>query len=217
MAEERIIEKIRKLLSLTKSNYREEAEAALLKAQELMAQHGLTMTEVGSQKDKGEDKQVVDTCISEKHRNTWYEKRLSAIIGENFRCHPYVTLGRGIYFIGLKDDVEIAKEVFLYALATMVHLASEYAKRWRASGLRGIKNDYMKGFLNGLRDKFKKQVESKDYALVLVKDALVVKAVEDKKLKKARVSRIATGESASAWQAGYFDGRNFDEKRKMIR
>lgn len=131
MAKEKILDKIRKVLALTKSTYQEEAHAALLKAQELMAQHGLTMAEVQLQQEIGQEQQVVDTCISEKRKNAWYEKSLSVIIGNNFRCHSYTSLGRGIYFIGLKEDVEIAREVYLYALNTMLYLASEYVKTYR--------------------------------------------------------------------------------------
>ncbi|MDF9408503.1 hypothetical protein L7E55_09055 [Pelotomaculum isophthalicicum JI] len=84
------------------------------------------------------------------------------------------------------------------------------------SGTIPPKNDYIIGFLNGLRDKFKEQVESKGYALVLVKDALVVKAVEDKKLKSGRTSRIVMAGSTGAREAGYREGRKFNEKRKML-
>lgn len=219
--DQKILDKIRKVLALAKSTYQEEAQAALLKAQELMVQHGLTMAEV--QQDNIQDKQVVDTCISEKRRNTWYEKSLSAVIGENFRCHSYVHLGQGIYFIGLKEDVEIAREIYFYALNTMLYLANEYVKTHRRGqvtdswSIRGIKNDYISGFINGLQDKFKKQVENKDYSLILVKDALVVQAVNNKKLKKGRKNQHISAGSFSAFNAGYKDGHLFDENQKLIR
>ncbi len=222
MTEEKVLDKIRKVLAMTKSSYREEAEAALLKAQELMAQHGLTMAEVEIEREDKNEKQVTDTCISQKRRNAWYEKTLANIIGNNFRCGSYTTLGRGIYFIGLKEDVEIAREVFHYALTAMLYLADEYVKchkdvNWMRFDARGIKNDYITGFLSGLRDKYREQVESKGYALILVKDALVVKAMEKKKLKKRRDNNHVTSGSSLAFDAGYEDGRSFDEKRKMIR
>lgn len=39
----KIIEKIKKLLALTDSPYADEAEAAMLKAQELLLKHGLSI------------------------------------------------------------------------------------------------------------------------------------------------------------------------------
>ncbi|AEG58983.1 hypothetical protein Desru_0699 [Desulforamulus ruminis DSM 2154] len=222
MEQDKIINKIRKVLALTKSNYQEEAQAALLKAQELMAQHGITMSEIEiSSKEVDLEKQVVDTCVSESRRNTWYEKNLSSIIGKNFRCHPYVTGGKGIYFIGLKEDVEIAKEIYLYALTTMLYLATNYVKENRNKIIRitskQLKNDYMIGFLNGLKKRFEEQVESKGYALILAKDALVVQAVEEKNLIKKKGSKIVIAGSLDARQTGYRDGRNFNENKKMIR
>ncbi|WP_031516812.1 DUF2786 domain-containing protein [Desulfofalx alkaliphila] len=216
--EEKILNKIRKVLALTKSTYQEEAHTALLKAQELMAQHGLTMAEVEATQEKCEDKQVVDTCVAEKRRNYWYEKNLSKIIGDNFRCHCYVSPGRGIYFIGLKEDVEIATEVYHYALNTMLYLSTDYVKRYQEQTISNqrLKNDYYIGFLKGLGDKFKAQVETKGYALVLVKDALVIQAVNDKKLTKGQSSKIVIGGSSDARDAGYRDGRSFDEKHKRI-
>lgn len=218
MNNEKIIDKIRKVLAMTKSTYKEEAEAALLKAQELMAQHGLTMSEV-ELPDKESQMQVVDTCIYEKRKTAWYEKQLGLVIANNFRCHVYNGIGRGIYFIGLADDVEVAREVFIYALNTMLYLAGEYVKREKERHWynRGLKNDYLTGFIAGLNAKFKEQVESNGYALVLVKDALVVQAVEDKKLRKGRGSQHITGGSHGAWTAGYKDGKSFNEKKKMIR
>ena len=93
-----------------------------------MAEQGLPMAEIEISQETGKEKQVEDICISEKRRNTWFEKSLAGIIGENFRCHPYAVLGEGIYFIGLKEDVEIAKEVYLYALNTMLYLPNNYVK-----------------------------------------------------------------------------------------
>ena len=82
---------------------------------------------------------------------------------------------------------------------------------------RGIKNDYITGFLRGLRDKYKEQVESKGYALVLVKDDVVVKAVEKKKLKKRLKDNLVSSGLPGPFEAGYKDGRSFDERRKMVR
>lgn len=214
--DEKILNKIRKVLALTQSPYQEEAQAALLKAQELMMQYGLSMAEV--KEDDIETKKVIDDCILQKRRNTWYEKYLAAVIGNNFRCHPYFTPGRGIYFIGLKSDVEIAREVYLYALSVMLFLANEYLKKLKdqMAYKKGIKNDYILGFIYGLERKFKSQVEAKSYALILVKDPLVEEAVNKKNLKNARNSYFVSGGSTTAFDAGYNDGMLFDENRKMI-
>jgi len=111
----------------------------------------------------------------------------------------------------------IRGEVYLYALNTMLYLAGNYIKKCGLNkNLKGLKNDYIRGFLTGLRQKFEKQVQEKCYALALVKDALVVQAIENKRLRKGRKSQYVTGGSRAAWSAGYEDGRSFDENRKVI-
>lgn len=216
MEQDKIINRIRKVLALTKSTYQEEAHAALLKAQELMAQHGFTMTEIEISQENHE-KEVVDMCVSKKKRNAWYEKSLAATVGGNFRCHPYFTPGSGVYFIGIKEDVNIAIKVYLYALKTMVFLANDYVKK-NSLGMssKGIKNDYLFGFLRGLKEKFEAQVESKGYALILIKDALVDQAVDQKRLRKRKANPVIIAGASDAREAGYQDGRAFDGNRKMI-
>lgn len=149
----------------------------------------------------------------------WWEKILSGIIGDNFRCVAYYRRNRpSVYFIGLKGDVEVAKEVFCYAVIVIKHLSSQYVKANKAfyGDGRRLKNDYIVGFLNGLRDKFAAQVSSKCLSLMLVKDDAVVKAADNKKLKKAGRPRINVAGDADAIAAGYRDGKGFDPDRKMI-
>ncbi|WP_231702770.1 DUF2786 domain-containing protein [Desulfocucumis palustris] len=217
VVDEKIIDKIRKVLALTGSVFQEEAQAAMLKAQKLLALHGLSMSEIDC-KDQVQEKVVADSCVYEKNRVSWYEKRLGSIIGENFRCFSYNHVGQGIRFVGLREDVEIAAEVFLYAHRTMLYFAEEFVKnyRLRVSRIKGLKNDYFVGFISGLEDKFKEQVASNNYALVLVKDSLVVKAFNDLDLYDLK-TRFVTSDSVVAKETGYRDGRSFDEKRKMIR
>lgn len=213
----KIIDKVKKLLALTGSPYADEAEAAMLKAQELLLKHGLSISDV----EIGETKEVVDEKVftSEGKTLKWWEKTLSGIIGDNFRCAAYYRRNNpSVYFIGLKGDVEVAKEVFSYAVIVIRHLSSQYVKANKALYRDGrrLKNDYIIGFLNGLRDKFTAQVNSKCLSLMLVKDDAVIKAVDSKKFKKARRPRIGVSGDAQAIAAGYRDGMEFDYDKKMI-
>jgi len=104
---------------------------------------------------------------------------------------------------------------FVVRNKTMVYLAKEYVKS-QYSTSKGLKNDYLIGFLSGLKDKFKEQVASKGYALVLVKDALVIREVDKKHLRKGASSRVVMDHSSDARDTGYRDGRAFNEHQKMI-
>ncbi|MCL5058306.1 MAG: DUF2786 domain-containing protein [Actinobacteria bacterium] len=59
-------------------------------------------------------------------------------------------------------------------------------------------------------------IESMELSLVLVKDAVVVKAVEEKKLKKGRTHNYSTNHDEHARAAGYRQGKDFDHNTKLI-
>lgn len=52
MTKEKVIDKVKKLLAMTESEYENEAESAMLKAQELLAKHQLTMKDIDLDNDK---------------------------------------------------------------------------------------------------------------------------------------------------------------------
>ena len=189
----------------------------MLKAQELMAKHHLSMSDIDFKEEK---KEVTDTPIYESGRMAWWIKQLSMIIAKNFRCEPYISPGRisKLYFIGLKQDVELSKEVLNYAVDTIKYQSEAYCQRYKRPGFNvtGIKNDWIRGFLKGLEDKFKEQVKSKGYAIILVKDALAIRAVENKGLRKGQKSKVTTGRSTEAREAGYREGKGFQGERKRI-
>lgn len=211
-----IIEKIKKVLAMTDSPYPEESQAAMLKAQELMLKNGLSISDI-EDADKPKQKEVVDEIAYESIRLKWWKKSLSGIIGNNFRCHPYLGY-HGVYFIGIKEDVEIAKNVYLYAVVVIEQLSREYAKANKKPGVdsRRTKNTYILGFLEGLQDRFTEQVNSSCLALMLVKDDAVIEVVENKDLRKGRQSTIRMSRDQNAAAVGYRDGKSFNPNKKMI-
>ncbi|ACV63259.1 hypothetical protein Dtox_2450 [Desulfofarcimen acetoxidans DSM 771] len=221
MVTERVINKIKKVLVLSNSPYPEEAKTAMLKAQELMLQHGLSMADV--QFETKEDKEVVDQSVYEVNRITWWKQSLSLIIGDNFRCYPYIKRYSNVtkvQFVGLQEDVELAKEVYLYAISVIEYLSVQYIKVHKEEikiNSRRVKNQYILGFLDGLVDRFKKQVESNEsFSLILVKDSLVEETYNKINLRKSKKSHITIEDNDHARITGYYDGNNFDANRKMI-
>jgi hypothetical protein len=233
--DERLLEKIRKMLNKAdpaKNPSAEEAQSAMLLAQEFMARHGITMEDVQTE-DEPVKKEVVDTNIDDYHVLPWWENDLANLIAKNFRCINYRNYrstyrggsSRRIYrhcFVGLKEDVEIAREVFLFAVAAAKSQLSAFCKDWLNSSLgwgyasvpASVKNDYMLGFIQGLRDKFQEQVNKNNWGLILVKDQAVTEYYEDKSkgFKKGRTSQISSGsrDFDHAYTAGYKDGKRFE-------
>ena len=218
MTKENILSKVKKLLAVAEgSNFEQESQNAMLKAQEFMLKYNLTMEDIEIKEDK---KEVTDETAMQTSRMPWYWKNLMMVIGENFRCQPYTSKGRisRACFIGLKEDVKLVKEVFTYAINTVETCAKNYTAKYKRPGLNttGIKNDYITGFINGLRDKFKEQVESKGFALMLVKDDAVIERIEKKGLRKGQGSTHRVNRDQEARQAGYQQGRNFNNPSRMI-
>lgn len=221
MALEKVINKIKKVLALSSSPFPDEAQTAILKAQELMLQYGLSMTDIKLD-NKENNKNVVDESAYEAKRLLWWKKNLTVIIGDNFRCYPYIlkSVYSRVCFIGLQEDVELAKEVYLYALDVIDYLSVQYAREHKHQAKISpnyLKNEYIMGFLDGLADKFRKQIDSNEsFALILVKDALVDAAYAKRNLKKGAKSRIRIEQNENARTQGYNDGNNFDSNRRII-
>lgn len=221
MNKENVIEKVKKLLAIAnKSNYPEEAMSAMLKAQEFMAKHGIESLDLETET---QEKVANDSIIEENKRIIWWKKDLVNIVAENFRCHPYILKYKGhsanVCIIGLEDDVKLAREVYLYAVEAIKYHSKRYADKHKGQfkgDTMALKNDYILGFLTGLKDRFREQVSKMELSLVLVKDAVVVKAIEEKKLKKGRTHNYNTNHDEHARAAGYRQGKDFDHNTKLI-
>jgi len=160
----KIIDKIQKLLALATSANHNEAQNAMLKAQELMVTNGLSMQEVTGQ----DEKQAVETATRTAKRFPWYVYKVAAILAENFRCYSIINCneyGRSINFIGLKSDVETVIEVYNFALTYLEAHIKAFKSRLKlqlgvdSNMINAYCNDFIRGFNSGLDEKFKQQVE----------------------------------------------------------
>jgi len=219
--QESILTKVKKLLALAENNSSaDESQNSFLKAQMLLLKHGLTMNDV-AESDISNTKNVLNTSIDESSRMAWWKKQLAHIISNNFRCKSFTSfrsVKTRICIIGLEEDVAIATEIYNCAVRTIEHQSKLYVKLNKKNGKSaGLKNDFIIGWLKGLEDKFRVQVEScKEYGLVLVKDALVVAEVEKMKLRTGQRSKITANRDADARNAGYKSGNSFNGSSKMI-
>jgi hypothetical protein len=221
----KIISKVKKLLALAKDNPNDnEADTAMLMVQELLAKYNISMSDIDSSDDENE-KNVIEESVTKFTRTPWWKKELAVIIAENFKCKTFLSVGQGktkIVFLGLEMDVIIAKDVFQYAEIVIDRLAKSYVNKIYREGksTKGVRNEFIWGFLKGLRDKFREQVEKNDWGLILVTDALVEKAFADKNLRKGSNSGIAPNFSGdlNARQEGYSEGQKFADtyERKGI-
>lgn len=202
-ANEKVVEKIRKLLAIAdkKSNNNEhEVMAATLKAQKMMAEYNISLSEVS----KDTHKKDIELMVAESKGYRDFRKPLGALLAENFRCKVLLLDGRDVLFVGNKTDVLIVKETFEYLYEFVV---KEGNKRYNRAVKRGeasadVFNSYAIGFMIGLKQALDKQCR----ALMLI----IPEEVEDayNKLNKQDGTPFNNPDNldADAWREGKHDG-----------
>jgi len=150
-ARQNIIEKIKKLLSLSENNPNEhEAAAAAEKARELLEAHDLSMLDC---KEKLEE-------VTERHLDTgkknvplWISQ-LAVIVSEHFNCLSIVYKEEGeskvIIFIGSATDIAVTEYVYTYLMKTIVKLSDSQCLPSNINARR-YKESFKIGVVMGLR------------------------------------------------------------------
>ena len=218
MTKENILEKVRKILAIAeKSNFAEEAEIAMLKAQQLLVEHGLSLSDVS---EEAIEKNVVTLDADELGQKVHWRGLLSVIVGSNFRCVPYWNGWGNHYrlrFIGLETDAQVAKQVYQAARDAVEKLVrkhlderkKEYRRSLTISEAMRIRSSFVGGFLDELREKFREQVAEQCWALALVPDEAVTERVEQMKLKNGERSQAQLSGDLLAFREGFKAGKEF--------
>lgn len=209
MTKTEVMDKLQKLMNLAKDGSNEnESMAALVKAQKLMAEHSISEKELVDKpmKELGSSAPLATHSYSVRHR-----MRLSTLIADNFRC-VVTTYKKKLYLFGIKEDVDIATDVFNMACYVMHRRADNFARRTKCHSDYG---SYMDGFLTGLQVKFTEQKAAhQEWGLVLVKDALVTEAVA-KMGRTQRASKMEYVTKKESFEVGYTDGHSFSDKKRI--
>ena len=216
-----IKDKIAKLLALAESPNENEARAALLKARELMAEHKLRPEEIKKAEKAKAIRDVLDvTCTS--MTNPW-ACSLSAVIAAHYCCRASRTQKFAgsrtvkIGLVGLEEDFEIAKRIFLYAYDCVMSYIKREIKKDPTDPpgtYREKCNAYGWGFVQGVKAAFEKQdEENREWGLVLV----VPQAVDDsmKDMGKASTFGRIHDNHISYRAKGYKDGTEFDPTTRL--
>lgn len=180
---EKIIAKIKKVLELSNNNpSQEEAQAAALKAQKLMAEYHISMNEVEAVEDIDS---ITEKSVSVGNGSKW-KYALSQIVAKNFRCKHFYYGKNTVVFYGYEVDAEIAAETFKFLFQTGNKAATSYYNKLRNEAIKdgrffngmGIKNCFLVGYLEGIREELEKQCT----ALMIV----IPKKVEEEYSEKSK-------------------------------
>lgn len=206
---EKVIEKIQKLLDKAEStNSEAEAQAFFMKAQELMAKNNLERSDICKQ----EVKRIVEEVDVTSGRNATAKRwlRLAVIVGKNFKVEPIVQRGRGIFFLGLPQDLEIAARVFKSAQLFIDRRRGQIYRKALKDGepTKGLRETWEMGFLSGLEENFQRNIEEK--ALMIIKPQELVEYLEVRDFQKKSVTGNVTNQAL--YNQGLEEGRGFNRQ-----
>lgn len=198
MANESVIETIKKLFALSKNNpSKEEAISAILKAQELMAKHDISLAEVESADSDKEIEEIAEECVNVPAKKWKYT--IAQIVADNFRVKFFMHGKSTFVFYGHKTDAVIASETFKYLFAIGDKLGSKMYREAKAT--RGwadnVYNSCVMGFCQGVREALAEQ--SKALMVIIPEDVKEAYAERSRGFKVSHTSapRAYNGEAFS--------------------
>lgn len=202
IASERVVEKVKKLLSLAQSSNSHEAEMATLKANELLLRHNIEYL-----KDK-EEPIYMDRLLARKRKDT----KLSSIysILKHFIVRPVISQGKDTCCLevsGTLTNVQLAGYVANFLDRELDHMWEEARKEHGFAGLQA-KNSFFIGVAEGFDQKMKSA--KKGYSEADQKALVIVERKLDEETR-AIYRRLGTSRSGhqtdhEANQAGHKKG-----------
>lgn len=208
MAQEKLLEKIKKLFELASNNpSKEEAESAALKAQELLNKHHLDYAQInGISFDKIDPIGKVGIGVTTKK----WKYMLAEICSNNYRVtHFWSRCGKEekLVFYGHKTDVMIAAETFQYLYKMGDTLAKKLYREAKAAGelTENIYDSCVIGFCVGIKEALAEQSKA---LMVVVPDDVKEKYAEMTKGFSNRTVRPPKVYRAKAFNEGREHGYN---------
>ena len=140
--QDKLIDKIRKLLALAGSPNENEAASASEKAQALLAEHNLSMSDVKSGTEKGADFIINGDTVT--NARPW-RRSLGATIAKLYFCtYFFTTVGSDDRhsFVGEKHNIEVARLMFEYLTKTVDRLSRDGSRKVPAHERSGYKTSF---------------------------------------------------------------------------
>lgn len=220
MEKEKIIDKIRKLLELSKNNpNKEEAILALTKARELMFKHNVDMENI-----KKDDKNYFEKIVQLKKWKNWiifFVMYLNDAFGTFSLYNEYT---KRVYFYGEKEKVLGISKIFEFLFEVADYLAmKEYRNYLKEYGTgKGIYLSYILGFINGVNNALEKQNrEFEEYGIVIVTSEVLKQQVRkdknavDKREKRLFNKNINEDLNREVFDKGYDEGITILDKKQI--
>jgi hypothetical protein len=217
---EKIMDKVRKLLRLTKSTNEHEAALALQRVREIMAKYHLELGDVQEKTEKPEHEKLDQKTKSV----SVLHLKICTALDEYYRVRCFRTLsfdGSYIQVAGYKEDILIFKEVVSYVELVFENMFKVFLTSWKETNdvkTRSesvlVRNRYMQGFIRGMVD-YLEQCKVEEYALVLVTPEAVIKSV-DAVCKGTFSCSAASSKDIVPFIVGMKDGKDCISKKGSL-
>lgn len=205
----KIIETIKKVLELASNNpSEEEARAATLKAQELMAKYHIEMSDIDAQ-DSDISEMYVEVGMGKK-----WKYQLARVISRNFCCKHFLYGKANVVFYGHSVDVKIASKIFYYLFQLgdkLGHKAYADAKAEYGFG-DGVYNSFVSGFVAGIAHELDAQCTA--LMIVVPQDVEDSYAEKSKGFKRARLNNVSVNDY-TIYTQGFNEGRSAMQRRQI--
>jgi hypothetical protein len=234
--QEAILRRIAKLLAIAQDDRAnpEEAAAAAGMAERIMRKYQIENADVIVASLKaGNDMETADSVATAKTNGTkvertppWAQWLAVAIAGLNNTGARNTLMAdgqAGIRFYGFKADVQVAKFMFDYLVATTNRLCVQYRSSVEYQiGGRRVMNSYRQGVSMGILAAVRKQTQAKTAeaqtsssgtSLMVVKQQAIAERFGSVFKTKTGKSSVSRGDS---FAKGYVDGRSVDVNRRGV-
>ena len=191
MSKEKIIDKLKKLLALSKSSNQHEAELALAKFNELLTTHQLSMSDIDvkEQGSVGEEAHY----MGRKGSKFMWQSRLAHACAQLNNSDIIINTrndGWSIIWVGKKDDITQAKMLYEHLTESWESIFKTYLKERGCSSTKLVRNSHAMGFTSALHTRIKDLVRQREdqlrgakttgTALMLLSNQLVKDYIADK-------------------------------------
>ncbi len=232
-AEQKILDKLQKLLALSASDNEHEAALALEKARYLMNEYNLTTRDVADD-GSGADVNNQDLWGLTKSRQKW-ESLLGSAVAKTFDGHAVITKAtEGWYFtfVATKTDMEIIVDLYTRLRQTIRRMSDAYVLHQRKNqpwlSPKTLHNSYRRGMvltihgrLQQLRENTRPDAKQQNRFGLTGKDLVMVKnAAVDQHMTElfGKVHTVRSGRvtvNAAAYNQGRQDGDHINLHRSL--
>jgi hypothetical protein len=199
-----VLEKIKKLLALSTSSNPHEAALATAKAQELLAQYNVELSQIQTSEPASSYEQ---TALSTGSR-VWRRQLLGVIARHNFCDTVYDPEEKQTLLIGERHNSEVVQYLYTYLVRLLESMATE-AYRQSTSHLPAItwKDSFYAGALRSINQRLREQQSQFAATSSECRSLVVVKSEELQEVVHRFHPNLRTGRAkAVVCCDGYYDG-----------